>query len=534
MPYFLIIFAVLVYGLYPSALKQFVTSKIDILSYLLAFQFIAALSQIFFAFVYSRARLAPLRAKEGRSLVVILTTRQTTQNALINAIFNSLAFGCFFFALAYGDASIATVFFELWASVFLVLTMVFRRGQLGQYQHWQGKGTSGVFFLLGAIGVLMIVWSQQMSAVEPSQVFLPDFIRTGGNVYVLSLIAAILAPIFMATSFMFGTRNARVMAAEIRRVIPDDAQNGDGKPSHRIDLLAGIYHGVFLRVFATGILSVVLLGAYLAGVWSPQIPTMTPAIFGGIVLTAMIASSGSTLANIANNLSSVSNLNLFWNFTPFIAILFLNFFGFLDYTPKAVFAGAILILSANYILSVNHAFSNSFLLTIFGLCVVYLCLIFLPPLALTEGIGHVSIPLGVFGIFAAFFVDRMVRGFDTALDHDTAVPQQQHRPNPKNQHYVHSIFTLWILGFGSIVGMILFRPENNMASDFVAAFVSVAVIYICLLPIDLLRSRGGDGSDDEEDIAPVKASDIWSIVGAAIFIAMLFVLYVLALLADTI
>jgi hypothetical protein len=78
--------------------------------------------------------------------------------------------------------------------------------------------------------------------------------------------------------------------------------------------------------------------------------------------------------------------------------------------------------------------------------------------------------------------------------------------------------------------MVLFRPEGNLAIEFSSAFVSVAVIYICLLPIEyLMRPTPAEDSTLTESR---QDKPIFSLLMSALFIAFLFVLYLFALLQD--
>ena len=66
MAYVLIIVAVLIYSLYPSAILQFVSLKIDILSYLLIFQIVAAIIRVSMAAFYIKHINEPNTAEKIR------------------------------------------------------------------------------------------------------------------------------------------------------------------------------------------------------------------------------------------------------------------------------------------------------------------------------------------------------------------------------------------------------------------------------------------------------------------------------------
>jgi len=507
-PYLLIFLAVLAYSIYPSALIQFVTGKVDLLVYLWSFQFLAAISQIVMMFSYSSVKLQSSGGAIADTGKAILTPN-IFRIGLLNATFNTLAFGCFFFALTYGDPIRATVFYELWASVFLILTMIYRRNAAGKYEHRQGVWTTAVFLLVGIVGVVLVVSAER------------DTLSADGTWNVLNsfaLAAAVAAPILMAISFLYGTQNARSIANSLRTRndnLRDERLNG------QFDFLGGIYHGVLLRSFSTVLLTALLPFLYFMGIWTPQYFEFSAVVVGGIIICALIASIGSTLANIANNLSVSSNLNLFWNFTPFLAVIFLNLFGYSDATPPEIFFGAILILSANYILSTEHSYSVSFRSTILALCGICYVLLFVPPLRITEGYDHIDIPLGLFGLFAAFFIDRIARGFEN--------PDILEQPQ-SNTIYTHNIFVLWILGFGSIVALLLFRPEHSIIFEFVLAVIAVAVFYMCLLPIEHFFGSQHSLMGQAKRSNWKRKEFMTSITVSAIFISLLFTLFLFALL----
>lgn len=344
--------------------------------------------------------------------------------------------------------------------------------------HYHGKIITGAFFLLGVLGVILVVLSHENSSGVTNS--------NSGVMEILALITAVASPILMALSFFVGTKNARTISARLKNALGKHGEIDQTKMNNRMDVLAGIYHGVFLRVLGTIILLGAALVLYVLGIWTPDFEPLNVWMVFGFIFCALMSTSGGALADIANNMSKTSNLNLFWSFTPFFAVIFLNIFGFSSETPRELYYGAILILSANYILLSKNDYSISFLISIFILCAIYFLILFVPPLQYTANILHISVPLGIFGIFAAFFIDRIMRNFEQAKDKENETDAKADHLANSGPLFTHNVFILWILGLGSVSGIILFRPENIMAIEFVAAFISVAVIYICLLPVEYL------------------------------------------------
>lgn len=523
MAYFLIALAVLIYAVYPSAMLQFVTGKIDIFSYLLVFHVVASTARISMAIFYRNAVIAPYYSSNLRLFDRRIVNNRTLKIGVANAVFDILGFGSFFYALFFGSAVQATVFYELWASVFLLLTMFWRRGQLGQFEHRHGVLNSTVFFVLGVVGVFLVVTSHKADGAESLMTLSLD--DAGVN------LAAIAAPILMAISFFVGTRNARIISLHLQEAFAADKGIDAEISQKRADVLAGIYHGVFLRVLGVILLTVVLGVFYGMGLWNPELSALDPTVIAGVVFCALITTFGGALADISNNISRTSNLNQFWSFTPFLAVIFLNLFGFSDDTSKELYFGAILILAANFILLSSSAFSMSFIAAIFFLCAVYFLILFVPPLEQTIGLQHVSVSLGIFGIFAALFIDRIMRDQENrGLEIQTKARLARQAATRERSNF-QNIFVLWILGFGSIVAMVLFRPEGRIEVDFVSAFVAVAVFYICLLPLEYVSDATEEKGGEEKIAIVSRSASILSLVTSALFIAFLFGLYLIALLS---
>lgn len=520
MAYILIFLAVLIYALYPSALLQFVSEYIDILTYLIIFQVVAATFRIFMALYYNTRVFPKLTGLDLRLIDPRIVNRETLKIGVVNAVFDNLAFGSFFFALYFGSAIQASVFYELWASVFLLLTMYLRRNQPGQYEHLHGKLNTALFFTVGIIGIVLVVSSSAHNETAISS-------SVSDQYGILVTIAAIASPILMAVSFFIGTKNARLISSILRTTYYKENVEDDLSVDKSIDTVAGIYHGVFLRVIGTILLSGLLLALYLLNIWEPDFTQTNIWVLLGIILCALISASGGALADISNNISKTSNLNQFWSFTPFLAVIFLNVFGFTDDTSRGLYFGAILILSSNYILLNKNSYSQSFLISILFLCFVYYLILFVPPVTQTSGLQHMTIPLGIFGIFAAFFIDRIMRSHESANSEDEATVNL----TTNSSLFSHNVFILWILGFGSVVALILFRPETSVAIEFVSAFVSMAVIYICLLPIEFIAGKEREVVLQETG-EPRDENRVLPLVMSALFISLLFVLYLLALLEQ--
>jgi hypothetical protein len=508
MHYLIIVFAIVFFAIYPSALLRFATGQIDVLSYLMIFSVIAAISQIVFA------RFSPLLQDSEIASPRTVVCGETLLLGGVNAVFNTLAYGAFYMAISLGDPVRATVFLELWASVFLIFTMWFRRGEHGEFQHYQGLTTTLGFFALGVSGVVLVS-SAEIAATATLTAQTAE--QTNRN---LALIVGAAAPLLMATSFMFGTRNARTISARFLSnfglpLKPCGSESPDiDLLRARIDFLAGIYHGLFLRMFASFLMFGVLVVAWAVFGWRPKLASTDLVFFAGVTLCAVISSAGSTLANIANNLSKTSNINMLWAFSPFLGVLLLRSFGYAETTPTEVYFGAILILAANFMLTTKTQHSIAFRFAILSLCGLAFAILFLPPLRDESSAQYVALPLGVFGILAAFFIDRIARA-----DHETDGSSKS------DSMFGQNVFTLWILGFGSVLTMVLFREADVMASDLTIVILGVAVVYMCVLPIERLV-RPIEQPRNEN----VLAQQLLTVGLSALFLLTLFVLLILALI----
>ncbi|WP_133484884.1 hypothetical protein [Aliiroseovarius marinus] len=442
------------------------------------------------------------------------------RTGVLNAVGNTGAFGCLFFAIQGGAAVEASVLYELFATFYLIATMVFGARIAAsdptdprKFNQMQSSRTTVLFFTIGAAGVILLGTSRHIEAIRQTG-------EVAANLSPWIFVAAICSPLLMAMSTWFNTGNGHY----IKTQLTDRVRSEYGLPSrshHRTSerVISALTASILVRGMSTiGVgMYWLTLGPSEVASFSPD-QSASPLLF--VVLCGVAMGFGGALSTITNNLVNSSNVNLMLYFEPFIAVLLLNYFGFVEGTHSMVFYGAMLVLTANFILTAPVPMSTAFRGAMLMFCVATLIVLVVPFHMTKPDTGLVGTILGLFGLIAAFVTDRLIRTEESRLT--------VHRSNTRDYgsidaHNRQTIFVLWILGLGALVLVLGFRPEMSKQYDFFAVTISVAIAYLGIMPIDLITRV------TETDRKAAKS--YWSMTASALFILGLFILLLLALSA---
>lgn len=445
-----------------------------------------------------------LRRSEG----LFPVPRRSYLLAVGNATFNNTSYALLFFAIQGGAILQAAVVFELWSTVFLLLSLRFRSGRDGEFRLHHGLPTTVVFFVLGAIGVVVVA--------------VVGFQGGGGGVTIPSnfaLACAFLAPIAMAISFFIGTANSRLISEYL---------SPNQEPDQSDNALSALLSSTLLRVFSILLISAALV---LGGQLDPtglmlifsQADTVVPLLLCGLVVAV-----GGSLSTLSNNITKTSNVNLIFYFVPFIALVFLLAFGQIDSLPREAYFGVVLILASNYILTSPYEQSFSFRAAISMLCFASTWVFFLPSISGPPHMESIAIILGLFGILAAFLIDRV---YKEAASRSGISEASQPRDAAALMFHGQNVFVLWLLGFGACTAIFVFRTGDNSSYDFLAIVIAVAVVYISLLPVDMVLSSK-DPVDPADDASRTLKALLTRLAVSVLFLLSLFSLLLVGLLTN--
>lgn len=472
LPYILILISVFSYALFPLVIAMLPPAQVPTPVFLLTISVVSALVLVASSlFLFGRLGRGGATMNWTR-LLRLATTSQALKLGFANAVLNNLGYGFLFLAIQSGLVLTGAVLYELWSTVFLVASWKLRKDRQGAFVARQGRPTTVVFFVIGAIGLLILAYSGAVS--EGARTEMGDIVNWPG------LVMAVLSPIAMGLSFVLGTENGQ----RIARRLQTDANINE----QAARIAGGAMSSMLLRIFTIAIQSVLLIGLVSTGaVMMPDAALLQP-LWPVLLAAGALVAIGGSFSTIGNTLASKANLNLLYYFVPFLTLLALYAFDFIPSIGSLAFFGCILVLAANYVLTATYEHSTAFRFAIGGICVASAVVLYSPGLGTPLQVELVAVLLGLFGILAAFLIDRMSRDgdrlFGPAQDREQAMTVKQ---SQAFESYGQNIFVLWTLAFGALALLFLFRTGGDDMYDFFAVVTAVAVLYMSLLPVDLMQ-----------------------------------------------
>jgi len=167
--------------------------------------------------------------------------------------------------------------------------------------------------------------------------------------------------------------------------------------------------------------SVAILAVWIAfGDVSQTVGTVSFTKIAGIVLFAtVIVTFGSIFFIFANRLTPISGINILWNLTSLLGILFLYLAGGKEPIVGQILLGGMLIIASNLAISIQAEFSLSYFASLFFLCVSAVICFFIPGANIENYFDAVAIPSGIFAILVAFMIERYAN--KQAIQEDIAI-----------------------------------------------------------------------------------------------------------------
>ncbi|GEM_PF-5707776 len=469
--YALIIVSVLAFAVFPLVIASLPPGQIPTPVFLLTLSIIGAIALILSSLVLL---LRMQRAGAGlklRSAFHLSLRGDALRLGMVNAVLNNMGYGFLYLAIQSGLVLTGAVLYELWSSVFLLASWLLRKEKQGAFVARQGGPTTLIFFVVGIIGLLILAYAGA----------LPNHSNSGAvqarDWFGLTL--AVLSPIAMGLSFVFGTENGQRIARRLQR----EADLGEQEAR----IVGGMISSMLLRLFTMAIQAVLLLILLQIGyIKLPDAQTVSE-IWPVLLAAGLLVAVGGSFSTIGNTLSSKANLNLLYYFVPFLTLIALYATDIIPSIAPLAFYGCILVLAANYVLTASYRHSLAFRCAIGGVCLSATLVLHTSGIGLPLRVELVAVLLGLFGILAAFLIDRMARDGDRLFgghSDDRSVMTTQR--SQALESYGQNLFVLWTLAFGSLALLFLFRTGQDKMYDFFAVVTAVAVIYMSLVPVDLM------------------------------------------------
>jgi drug/metabolite transporter (DMT)-like permease len=512
LPYSLILISVFSYALFPLVIASLPSNQVPTPVFLLTLSVVSAV-----VLVLSSIFLLGRMGQGGRALgwghlFRLATTRRALQLGFANAVLNNLGYGFLFLAIQSGLVLTGAVLYELWSTVFLIASWKLRQNKQGAFVARQGRPTTVAFFIIGAIGLLILAYSGAVS----------ESAGVHETINWLGLAFALMSPIAMGLSFVLGTENGQRIARHLQ-----DQAAIEEQPAR---ITGGAVSSMLLRVFTMLIQSLFLVVLLMTGTTTLPDAATFETLWPVLLAAGALVAVGGSFSTIGNTLASKANLNLLYYFVPFLTLLALYVFDFIESIGSLAFFGCILVLAANYVLTATYEHSTACRCASGGICLASAVVLYTPGLGVALRVELVAVLLGLFGILAAFLIDRMARDGDRLFgaargsENTMTVKQSQ-----AFESYGQNIFVLWTLAFGSLALLFLFRTGGDDMYDFFAVVTAVAVLYMSLLPVDLMQRFSPLWASQQDERAALTYEQL--VLSLLVSVTFLFGLLSLLLLA---
>lgn len=500
--------AILLYGLYPTALAFLSMSGVEPGSFLVFVHLFALL------FVLAAAMVTRLSFRSVKATVKSVLTDDKSRLLLITAMgFNTLSNILIYVALGGAEKIQSAVIYETWPLFFILLTMFLRNEKDGGLAKLHSTNTTLSFLVIGLAGLGLV----STSGTEFDALFQPEN-WTGAS---QSLAAALGAAVSMSASAFFGTTLNRRLSTQHQMQTDNDQQH----------ILPTITTAILFRTC-----SVFISMAYV--LFMQENPFTNLLRLDGYIKPMMFASFvvglGGTLFHYANVKSDHSNINFLWYFVPAIGAFSLILFGLETTLHAQILVGTILIIVSNLGLNLRVDYSTGYIAALIALSISsFVCLKF-PAFPTANYFEALALILSLFAILVAFYSDRQFERFksrkdlflilfneaehqsddelkDFVLNNNDAMTSSmfnrlyaRYKESPeitanilryfqemKQSIPFADIFIIWLLGISAILLSILARDPSNYLSQFVPVVLSVAVVFLCVSTSQDLRVRYG-------------------------------------------
>lgn len=302
----------------------------------------------------------------------LLVSRRFLLLAAGSGIANAGSHASLFASFAYISSASATALYEIWpiAVVLLIGRLLPQKYSIIKVRQW-------LFIFLALSGVALLVKSATSSSEESSLIH-------GQNLYgvVLALLSGVLMAISSALDVSLTRRLDALRAPFIQPII---AQN-------------------VIKIFSSSATILFFLLLYRPPLESIRldISILSMAAATGVFVIAF----GAVAYHIGNILAESPTVNLLWYLTPVFALLWLDLSGAGSITPT-VAVGAILIISANLLLTTRADSKSAYAGTLEGLCLSAFFCIYVSGADNGHYYDMIAASTAVFAILAGFMLQRV-------------------------------------------------------------------------------------------------------------------------------
>jgi len=509
------VFAVFLYAFFPVSVA--LSGKIGISGpvYLLALHLIGLVCVSSFLIVYQIGTKARIRFSDLRS---IICDRKIIIKVSVSMFFNTLSNVLLFYSLVSGSKVGATIIYESWPVWFVLMTLIFRKG-IGSFEVIQEKFFTVAFFAAAFLGLVTVASAGSGVGLN---LFIIEMDQISGAIWL-----GVFAAISMALAGFFSTGTIRHISFLL------SPNKEEEKKDVSINIFSALFGGVLFRS-----LSIVLACIYLllyVNIYDHEIPyNMYDFGFSGLfglVFAGFVVGTGGVLFHFANVSSKYSNINLCWYFVPFFAVMFMVAFFGADANLSDLFLGAMLILIANFGLSLNVDFSKSYKMM--------LCTVAVSAYITLKGVGEPStnyydaltVITSVYAILIAFAIQRqhetrtsiakeslrlkycLLR--ESSIDGAGKIDELMKCSDVNEQKNVlqnlsnlgsgsneynfisetilsllskkmpfGEIFVIWLLGLGSVSVALAASPDGDYLSRFVSVILSSSIVFLSFLILE--------------------------------------------------
>ncbi|MDF1794301.1 MAG: hypothetical protein P1U88_20480 [Thalassobaculaceae bacterium] len=479
----------------------------------------------------------------------------------LDAIFNGSSFFLLFIALRDHNQLIVTVGYETWPIALVLILPFFIRNK-------KFSSALSPFIFSSLVGIVIVG-----TARDESQHFELNLLADPG------LLQALGAGFLMAVSSAAHIANTNhfIRNLKIRKI--EDKTKG---------FLSVVIISMISRGFS-GVLFIILSSLFETENISSDIQIDFAILCTSI---ALIAAFGSVFFALANQISKIIGINLMWNLVPVFAVFLLLIFGKTNAPDPIFFIGAMFIISSNLAVSLQADFSISYKAALFLLPLWALACFSVPGSAEDDYFGAVAVPASIFAILVAFLNDRLsgqrnrreeigvalLQSIETDVhdddkiefrkrvleimshnsDRDTEVGGIDSFHNYKDRYPSQAaqifllvsskvrlnsfgeIFILWMLASVTLMVSFFARPDS-VISDIICLGINTSVIFLSstILDIDNMRRKQlfsfFFSNNSQKTIGGLVflegRSFLFSLIFSSAFIAILFSLYIFALLS---
>ena len=321
---------------------------------------------------------------------------------VIQGLLNSLAHVSLMTSFIYVNEYAAALIYDIWPILMVVILPIF----VDDKNHANMK--DWMFIVLSAIGLFLII-----EAKAPFDFMLKFDVAIWSASTTFGIGAALVAMVCMALTSTI----AVVLQGMTRGALFVDAFKGDGTLSFRgtptlvsdeyADICSSIA-GSFVGHFFSMLISFSALYTWVT-FYNPRITSSFDTLNDIYLFLAAgsVVAIGAIFFIYGNSKTKLPSINILYNLTPLVGLIFLYIFGSRDIIPSQVLLGGMLVIAANLAVSLRIELSASYYTALLGLCIAAVYCFFVPGMGMNNYYSAIAIPSGIFAILTAFMTERL-------------------------------------------------------------------------------------------------------------------------------